>query len=160
MTAAASETEINLWPYVLQLNVAYVAGIVAYMLVIYLTGWSGNSGVNSGILVAATLLPMQRFVHDHRRALTKRERLRFAVLGLVTSTLLWLAVVALFAALIMGTQGATSLVSGLQYVGPNYLTLMVVVFVLGCIVSFAVLYFMSGILSRIFHKQLTRQPKS
>jgi hypothetical protein len=41
--------------------------------------------------------------------------------------------------------------------GPDTLNTLVLVLVLGCLVNFAVIYLMSGLFSRLFHKQLLRQ---
>jgi len=151
--ATDSAKETALWPYVLQFSLVYLLATIAAEAIIYATGWQTTTGINLAILVASVVWPMHRFVREQGRPLTRGENLRFAALSLVTSSLLWPAVSAAAIALIVGPDTLVSLVSGFQHVGPGYLIVLVGMWILGCLVNFAVLYFIPGMLSRAFHRR-------
>ncbi|MDJ0983545.1 MAG: ABZJ_00895 family protein [Kiloniellales bacterium] len=66
---------------------AAVYGVLALTIALFaeLTGIEPNSGVSSGMFVAAVILPAHRFAKDHDRLPSMRERLMFAFGCLVVS---------------------------------------------------------------------------
>lgn len=85
--AAKDERQVNLWPYVAQFGVIYFVATVAAAVVLeviqHVFGLGTDFPVSIGTMIAAAVIPVRRFVLDHRRPFSRHEQLRFAFLALV-----------------------------------------------------------------------------
>jgi hypothetical protein len=160
MTSATTATESNLRPAVLWFAGIYVglSSLVSAVLVIF--SLDGNSGVGIGVLVASIAAAAHKFVADHRRAMTRGEQLRFALIALaITLVITILQVVVVILATVSQAELPALLdeVHAWAVANAGFLSFAIVVTVL---IYFAVLYFISGAFSRWFNKRRAAEAKA
>ena len=159
MTSTTTGTESNLWPAVLWFSAIYLglSAIVSAVLVIF--DLDASSGVGVGVLVAATAAAARMFVLDHRRAMTRREQLHFALITLIATIAITLVQVAVATLAVISKDELPALFDELRVWIAANTGFLAVVIVGMVIVYFAILYFAAGGFSRWFAKRLAATGK-
>ena len=168
--APEEESQVNLWPYVVLFVILYYVASVIVTAIESILDLSRYAGANFGIMIAAAVMPVRRFVLDHRRHFNPHEQRRFALLSLIASFAVDLALLLLVVALAGGLEiiapFADELNTAHQEEGhvlpiiPNATIVMFLgLFALWYLALFAVLYFAAGVFSRFFSRRLAEKGK-
>jgi hypothetical protein len=154
MTSAPTVTESNLWPALLWYSAIYLGLSAVVTAVLMIFDLEGNSGVGMGVLVAATAAAARKFVVDHRRAMTRGEQLRFALMGLAATLVITLVQMVVSALVLINRSEIPALYDEVRVWIAANAGLLAIIIAGVVIVYFAVLYFTSGGFSRWFDKRL------
>jgi hypothetical protein len=153
-TADGSESGASLRPYLLQYALAYLVISVGAKSVLQVLNLGTNPGIDIGLLVAALVVPILRFVRDNGRPFSAAEQLRFALVAFLASLLISLALGSLAALIVVGSAQLPASISELTLQSRGHFLLFMAALAISCLVSFAALYFASGFLARAFGKRL------
>jgi hypothetical protein len=154
MTSATLETAGRLRTCLFMFGLTYLVLSVLVTAVLVIFDIQGNGGVATGVLVAATAIAVRTFVIDHQRALRRGEQLRFALLALGSVALITLLQGAVAVPMIIKRSELPALIPEVQaWIAANTSMLAFVIAVV-VLVYFAILYFTSGWLSRLFATRL------
>ena len=158
-TAAEDEKPVNLWPYVVQLNLVYIVATVVVGAIQYVVDLEPNIAIGIGILLASAVMPVRKFVLDHHRPFKRLEQLRFALLAFVAVVVVSIALIALATLFVGGLNDIWSFMHELN-VTPQELALAIAMTLLfSGVVAFAVLYFAAGMFSQWYSKRLAEKGK-
>jgi hypothetical protein len=153
-TVGGSVKDVALGPYVLQYGFAYLLASVAAKAVMQLLDLSSNPGVDIGLLVAALVVPVRRFVRDHARPFSPAEQLRFSLRAFAAALLVSVTLGLIAAILIVGSRQIPALLDQVLLQLRGHLPVIAAVLAISCLMSLAALYFASGLLARLFSKGL------
>jgi hypothetical protein len=154
MTDTTPPTDARLRSSLLVFGLAYLvmSALVTAVLVVFDRDAPG--GVAIGVLVAAIVIGARKFVVDNKRALTRGEQLRFALLALGIILLISIVQVIALVPLVIGRAALPSAVADLKAGIAENATAVALVTAVVVLIYFAVLYFISGWFSRRFAKRL------
>ncbi|MGI9403026.1 MAG: ABZJ_00895 family protein [Hyphomicrobium sp.] len=157
--AAEDERQANLWPYVLQFGVLYIVASVVVTAIEYAFDLDTYAGANIGIMIASAIVPVRRFVLDHRRPFNRREQGRFALLALVAGFVVDLVHIALVILFAGELKEFLLLVDELSATTQDEVLVMAIGLIVMYLLLFAVMYFLAEIFSRSFSKRLADKGK-
>ncbi len=153
MTSPEPHAASNLWPATLAFTLTYLAASAVVTGVLTIFDLDSNTGLAVGLLMAGVVAAAYTFVGRYGRGMDRREQLRFAVLGtlaVAAATLLQVLAVGLYFFKLeewpqvfeeMGTWAAANT------------ALLAIIVALIVLLTFAVLYFSSGWLTRSIAKR-------
>jgi len=148
------EKDANLWPAIFYFSVAYVVVSVLVGAVLQLLDVNPNSGVSIGILVGAVYVAVRKFVLEHQRPFTRGEQLRFSGLAFLATVLASIMLIFILSLVFIGARDLPAVITELPALVASQANLIAFALIIACLVSFAVLYFTSGWLSRSLAKKL------
>jgi len=158
-TAAEDEKPVNLWPYVVQLNLVYIVATVVVGAIQYVVDLEPNIAIGIGILLASAVMPVRKFELDHHRPFKRREQLRFALLAFVAVVVVSIALIALATLFVGGLKDIWSFMNELNATPQELALAIALVLLFSGVVAFAVLYFAAGMFSQWYSKRLAEKGK-
>jgi hypothetical protein len=149
MTETGSiDKNASLWPVVLVFSAACLILSVVAGALMQLLDLTPNTGVGIGTEIGAAYVSVRKFALDHRRPLSGSERLRFALLAFVAMLLITVALTVVVSLIVIGAKELPAVIAELQTAVAANTSLIVFALALSGLLSFAILYFASGWLSR------------
>ena len=159
--AIEDEKQVNLWPYVMLFGVIYFVGLAVVAAIDNVFDLFGNAsyGVNLAILFVSAGLAVRKFVLEHHRPFERREQLRFAFLAFVFVIVVDVVLVGLFVLIGGGFEEIAQEMNELSATLQEQVLVIAIALLVIYLVEFALLYFLSGTISRTLSKMLAEKGK-
>jgi hypothetical protein len=154
MTEATSPTAGRLHSSLLVFGLAYLVMSALVTAVLVFFNLDAPGGVAIGVLVAATLIGARKFVVDNKRALTRGEKLRFALLALAIILLISILQIVVLVPIVIGRAALPAAIDDLKAGIAENATAVALVTGVVVLIYLAILYFTSGWFSRRFARRL------
>jgi hypothetical protein len=135
-------------------GLVYLALSAVATAILFAIDANGGGGLSMGVLVAAIALAARSYVSENRRAMQRREQLRFALVCLAILLFITLLQLSVLLPFIVSKEDMPQLLAEVQAWLADNRGLVAIIFAIVVVLHFGVLYFTSGWFSRLFAKRL------